>query len=350
MKIFDNRITNIDLAKILRDGGLVVVPSDTVYGMMVDATNEKAVRKLLQFKNRPIGKPISVFVSDWDMLERTVEITDKQKETVSQLLPGPFTIVLPSRNTVCALLESERKTLGVRIPIYPFITDLVKEYGVPVTATSANISGRSPHYRVDSFLNDLTSQKKELIDCIVDAGHLPHNKPSTVIDMSGSDVKIVRRGDIVWANERTFVSESENQTKKIAAFILEKVTKHFHDKAVVMILQGDLGAGKTIFVKGMAESVGVDNVISPTYVIYYEYETNKEPLKKLYHFDLYQIEETNEFEHLGIKEMLKPGALLAMEWGEKSGEIFEMLKEKAYMIYIRFEYVDEKKRKIVVNY
>ena len=103
-----------------------------------------------------------------------------------------------------------------------------------------------------------------------------------------------------------------------------------------------MGVGKTVFVKGIGEKLGINNIISPTYVIYYEY-------KNFYHFDLYQIEDREEFEHLGINKFLIPGNILCFEWGEKTGDIIELLKDKGNIVYINMKYVSENERKIIVN-
>jgi len=98
---------------ILASGGLLVVPSDTVYGLACDATNETAVRKLIAVKTDLLGSPISVFVDGFEMMDSLVEVAH-HKTMLKTLLPGPFTVVLPSKHVVCRLLESERGTLGVR--------------------------------------------------------------------------------------------------------------------------------------------------------------------------------------------------------------------------------------------
>lgn len=328
--------------EVLKNGGLVVFPSDTVYGLLVDAKNQKAVEKLIKFKNRPPGKPISVFVPNLEMMEKYVSVDKRKKRLLKELLPGPFTVILESKHKVESLLESEKGTLGVRIPDYPLITKLVGVFAAPVTATSANLSGRSPHYSVESLINELGKDKKELIDLVIDAGKLPRNKPSTIIDLTEPKVRILRKGEIVFDRENTFVSENPQATGKLGEFILAK----YHDpksiRPLAIIIEGDLGAGKTVLVKGMGRKLGIENIVSPTYVIYYEYGS-------FYHFDLYQIEEVDELRNLGIGKLLKKGNILVFEWGEKVAELYGLLKNKADVVYIKIEYINEKKRKIIIK-
>jgi len=326
---------------VLQKGGLVVSPSDTVYGLLVDATNQAAVKKLIQLKNRPWGKPISVFVSDFVQLRQLVRVDTKQLNLLKSLLPGPFTVILNSKRKVCPLLESERKTLGVRLVSYPFITDLIKKFGKPLTATSANLAGQPPHYSLVSFLKSLPKKKAELIDLAIDAGNLPRNKTSTIIDLSASSVKILRQGDLIFQAQNRFISYSPEHTQKLAQYLLKRF--FLADKPLVFILKGELGVGKTVFVKGLGKVFNLQKIISPTFVIYYEYKISK---GKFYHFDLYQIEDEQDFTVLQIEKMLLPGNILCFEWGEKMGGIIDLLIKKATVVCVVMEYKSEKERQI----
>ena len=333
--------------EILKDDGLIVFPSDTVYGLLCDATNKKAVEKLISFKDRPPGKAISIFVSDFDMMEKYVQTTKEQKKILNELLPGPFTVILKSIKKVVKELESERGSLGVRIPNYQPILKLVKEFGRPITATSANLSGRPVHYSVESLLNELSDTKKKLIDLVVDGGKLPRNKTSTVIDLTTSELKILRRGDLELKNEKTYISSSESQTKKIAKFILEKNLTD--NKPLFIIIEGELGVGKTIFVKGIGEYLGIKNIISPSYVVYYEYKLQLRCFETLIHADLYNVEEENEFKHLGLERYFKKGNIVCFEWGERLGNLYKTLQSKGKVVYVKMKYVIEKKREVVIS-
>ena len=125
-------------------------------------------------------------------------------------------------------------------------------------------------------------------------------------------------------------------------------------RPLIFIIEGEMGVGKTIFVKGLGESLGIKNIISPTFVIYYEYDINKSkiqnPKSKMVHVDLYNIQDKQEYKHLGLVNYLKPGYILCFEWGEKAGEIINLLKSKGEIIHIKMDYLNENERKITINY
>lgn len=333
----------------LEKGGLVVYPSDTVYGALVDATNPEAVAKLISFKNRPPGKPISVFVSDRTMLDRYASIPKEHRNVLQTLLPGPFTLILPSTHAVSKSLESERGTIGIRLPQYDLILSLVEKFGKPVTATSANLSGRSPHYSLDALLAQFPENKKTLIDLAVDGGKLPRNKPSTIIDLTHSQLTILRSGDIGIVDYGTFISRSVKDTEKIAQHMIKRMVGSGIRRPVVFILKGEMGTGKTVFVKAAGQLLGVEDIISPTYVIYYEYNARGYGVSRLVHADFFNIEDPEEFEHLGFEDYLNGPNVIFIEWGEKSGQLYEALKAKADIVYIEMSHQGEANRHIRIK-
>src|SRR3989339_569657 len=249
---------------VIKSGGLVVYPSDTVYILAVDPRNPEAVKKLLSFKNRWPGKAVSVAVSDIKMAQNYVKLSPSTHLLYQNLLPGPFTLVSPGYHRVVAGIEAENGTLGIRIPDSPAILDLINHLGFPITATSANLSGRTPHYSIASFFKTLSQKKKDLIDLVVDAGQLSKNKPSTVIDATEPELKILRRGDLVAASSQSFLSNSEKETGKIAEILLEKILKTATFANIVLALSGDLGCGKTVFSRAVGKHLGVsDTITSP---------------------------------------------------------------------------------------
>ncbi|MEI8067600.1 MAG: L-threonylcarbamoyladenylate synthase [Candidatus Shapirobacteria bacterium] len=352
-----------ETARVLNSGGLVIFPSDTVYILAVDPTNKKAVEKLLSFKNRWTGKAISVAVLDKNMALEYVEINENGENIYTNLLPGPFTIVSNGKHKVADGIEAENGTLGIRIPDNKYISDLIKIFKKPITATSANLSGRTPNYSIESFLRPLSLKKKEMIDLIVDAGKLPRNKPSTVIDATEAELKILRRGDLITVNSQTLISKSEKETEKIAEFILSKslsatpylpLTKG-RNKSLIFALTGDLGCGKTVFSRKIGHLLGVEErITSPTFVIYNEYETlcptgislDRATSNKFLHFDLYRISADHELEEIKFFELFKNN-VACIEWPENMGkENFEKLKRENKVVTIQFKYLDENTREI----
>ena len=348
-----------ETVKVLKNGGLVVFPSDTVYILAVDPTNEKGVKKLLEFKNRWVGKAISVAVLDKKMAMDYVKLNENGENIYTNLLPGPFTIVSNGKHKVVKGIEAENGTLGIRIPNNKYISDLIKLFGKPVTATSANLSGRTPNYSIASFLKPLSNKKKEMIDLIVDVGKLPRNKPSTVIDATEAELKILRRGDLITGSAiQTLISKSEKETEKIAEFMLRKVemlhATSLQNKPLIFALTGDLGCGKTVFSRKIGHLLGVkEKITSPTFVIYNEYETNpsrspfdKGDFKKFLHFDLYRISTDYELEEIKFFDLFKKN-IACIEWPENMGkENFEKLKKENKVVTIQFKYLDEKTREI----
>jgi len=354
-----------EAAEVIKKGGLVVFPSDTVYGLMVDPTNQKAVDKLLAFKDRWTGKAISVAVLDKKMTEKYVKLSPTGENAVKNLLPGPFTIIAKGKHKMAKGIEAENGTLGIRIPDYKPIADLVKLTGGAVTATSANLSGRTPHYSIASLLKTLSKKKKEMIDLMVDGGKLPKNLPSTVIDTTEPEIKILRRGDLVAAGAKSLVSKSEEETGRVAEWIWKKVETRLiaslQNKPIVFLLTGDLGGGKTVFARAMGKALGVkEKITSPTFVVMNQYKiTNNQitrskqfPITKLQitnflHFDLYRIKDQFELEEIRFWEQFGSGTIACIEWPENMGkENLEKLKKIARTVGVKFEYVDGETRRI----
>ncbi|OGL54085.1 hypothetical protein A3K55_02540 [Candidatus Shapirobacteria bacterium RBG_13_44_7] len=327
-------------AKTIKKGGLVVYPSDTVYILAVDPTRQEAVDKLLAFKDRWTGKAISVAVADKKMAKDYVRLSLNAESIYDNLLPGPFTVVSEGKHRVAKGIEAENGTLGIRIPDNKYILGLVKVLGKPITATSANLSGRRPHYSVESLMKTLSDKKRGMIDLVVDVGKLPRNKPSTVIETSEPEIKVLRRGDLITGDSQSLISKSVRETEKIAEFLYKK-----NGKLVVFGLSGNLGCGKTVFSRGLGKVLGVkEKITSPTFVIFNEYKTRG---GKFLHFDLYRITTEQELEEINFLEQFGRKMVACIEWPENmGGKYLDRLKRITKYIPVNFEYVDEKTRKI----
>jgi len=338
-----------ETAAVLKRGGLVVAPSDTVYGLLVRADSANAVKKLIEFKNRPPGKPISIFLRSVEEIAFFSFLSEKNKRLIEEILPGRYTVVLKSRHRVVPSIEAEKGTLGMRVVDNLFINSLLDETNFPFTATSANLSGRRVVYSIDHLLSRIPEKKKKLINLIIDGGKLPRHKPSTVIDLSGEGIKTLRKGNDFLSGKEVKISRTERETKKIAIDLIKVIKNKIVSQAVVLLLRGELGAGKTIFVKGIGETLRTKKIISPTFVIYYHYPVTDKVIKHLYHFDLYRLGEPDELARLGMEKLLQKGTLICVEWGEKTADLISIFKKKAFLIEVGLEYFGEKERLIKIS-
>jgi L-threonylcarbamoyladenylate synthase len=339
-------------AAVINSGELVIYPSDTVYILAIDPRNPKAVAKLLSFKNRWPGKAISVAVADINMAEKYVKLSTSTRLLYQNLLPGPFTLVSPGLHCLAPGIEAENGTLGVRIPDNLYVSDLVKKLHFPITATSANLSGRTPHYSVASFLKTLSLKKLDLIDLVVDAGQLPKNKPSTVIDATEADLKILRRGDLVAASSQVFMSASETETGKIAQFLLKKILKLSISSNIVLALSGDLGCGKTVFARSIGRCLGIKGPIpSPTFVISNQYPIKHFSFKHFFHHDLYRLSSSSEFIEIGFLSNFQSHTLSCLEWPENMGaKNLKWLKKNTAYFSVNFVYLSPTTRRLTFSW
>jgi len=181
----------IEAADIIKGGGLVIYPTETCYGLGANALDEEAVKRVFVVKKRPFGNPIPIIVADLEMWERCAYIDKPAKKLIEKFLPGPLTIALKKKDVIPDIVNV--KAIAARIPSHPVALQLVKEAGVPITATSANISGRPPLY---SAQKAFATFKKD-VNLILDVGRLPRRKPSTVVDFTvGAFPQITREGPI----------------------------------------------------------------------------------------------------------------------------------------------------------
>ena len=185
-----------------------------------------AVDKLLAYKSRREGKPMSIAVPDQAEAEKYV-VVNEQAQQLYQFLPGPVTVVSKSLGKVARGVESEFGTLGVRIPDQDLMLKICRALGKPITATSANASGKKRPYSVADIISGLSNKQKSLIDLILDVGTLPKNEPSTVIDTTLSTPTTLRQGKIKNQDADSLISRSEAETKKIAGTsIIKKLGKN----------------------------------------------------------------------------------------------------------------------------
>lgn len=352
-----------EVVSVLRNGGLIIYPTETCYGVGVDATNKSAVEKLLKYKQRPEGKAVSIAVSNIEMAKNYVEINETAKNLYTNFLPGPLTVISKSKGKVISDLEAENGTLGVRMPDYHLITKIIEKLGKPITATSANLSGRKTPYSVADVLDYTTDKQKNLIDFIIDAGELPHNPPSTVVDTTLNDVSMIRKGkiDLINLKGKKYFSKSAENTIEIAKSVMEAHLENLKNHCLIFALQGNLGAGKTQFAKGIGKALEIkENIKSPTFTLMHEYKFQiakwldsyiaMQPSCYFFHIDTWRMVEGKELLDLGFEKMIKPGNVVVIEWLEKVKEILDKVisNHAVIVIWVEIDYIAEEARDIKI--
>ncbi len=342
----------------LKSGGLIIFPTETCYGVGVDARNSNAVTKLLEYKKRPEGKAISIAVDSIHMASEYVEINESAKKIYDTFMPGPVTVVSKSKGKVDKRLESEAGTLGIRIPNYSILLDLISEFGFPITSTSANLSSKPTPYTIEDIFKHLPEKNKELIDLVIDAGELPKNPPSTVIDSSRDDLVVYRKGLINPRNVKSvnkYISNSVTDTIDIASKILKvskakEETDNSYNNVKLILLDGELGAGKTHFTKGVAKSLNIERIIkSPTYNYFNEYMgtlNNKEI--KLIHFDGWKIQSIEDLKLLGFYNWFNKDNIVVIEWASIIFNLDEEFFNNLNYLHIELNVLSETAREIRV--
>lgn len=180
--------TAIDL---LNDGEIVAFPTDTVYGLGTNAFYSPGIIKLFEAKGRDANKAIAVLIGDLDQLNLlTDELSETAHKLVASFWPGGLTIVVPKKKDLPELL-SAGSSIGIRMPNHPVALDLLRKFG-PIATTSANLSGmNSPH-----DARDVERQLNKRVPLILDGGRCPGGVPSTVVDCTTEEVRILRPGTI----------------------------------------------------------------------------------------------------------------------------------------------------------
>jgi len=197
MRILNPRHFIAKITQTLQKGGVVLMPFDTSYGLACDAKNKKAVEKIYQIKQRSLNKPLSVVMRDLKMIEKYAKITKEQKKILKEKLPGLFTFIveLKKDHPVMRTIDNnnlQKKTIAVRLPDFQLTKKISQNFAYPYTATSANLSSQPNCYSIKAVLEQIKN-KKNLLDLIIDFGELPHKKPSTIIDLTGNQEKIIRK-------------------------------------------------------------------------------------------------------------------------------------------------------------
>ena len=237
---------SIELAcKLLQDGEVVGVPTETVYGLAGDSRNGEAIKKIFKAKGRPADNPLIVHISNLDMLKGVVRyVSDDSKKLMNAVWPGPLTIIMPKGNEICNETCAGLDSVGVRMPSNPIAHEIIEKSKVPFSAPSANISGKpSPTNATDVFV-DMNGR----IPLIIDGGECDAGVESTVISTLTDTPIILRPGVIT----KEMIEKVLGKKVEIAKAVTEGVKKdekvlspgmkykHYAPNADVIILKGSL--------------------------------------------------------------------------------------------------------------
>lgn len=348
--MYTSKGDGVSVGKIVTDlekGGLVIMPTETVYIAAVDATNPEAVKKLVAYKNRPFGKPFSVGVTDLTMMQKYVGMNETALNLYNNFYPGPITIVSKGLHKVAPGIESETGTLGIFVTDHKLTIDVIKKLGKPITTTSANASYQPRPFNIPTLLKQLSQKQKNLIDMIVDAGKIKYREASTVIDTTIDDPAVLRQGEIKLKDKEEILSRSEENTQNLGKELWLKYGKYQGKRAIIFALEGKMGAGKTQFTKGLAKAMGItEEVVSPTYdlLLSYQQTTNSQQLT---HIDAWRMMDSSELEGLGFAKLINDRSVIAIEWVDRVADVVRKYNEEAIIIWVKIKYGKEEKDRLI---
>lgn len=267
-------------AKLINSGEIVGIPTETVYGLAADATNEAAVKKIFEAKGRPQDNPLIVHLSGVEMMDGYVhDVPDIAYSLAEKFCPGPLTMVLPKKDIIPDITSAGLDTVGIRIPFHKTAREFIKACGKPIAAPSANLSGSPSPTSAQHVYNDM----KGRIPAIIDGGQCGVGVESTVISFENGGIRLLRPGYISVEDLQTMgvpvfcdkgITEAVAQGEKVLSPGMKY--KHYSPKANVTIIVGSLEA----FTKYVAEHNG-DNV----YAMLYDSDAAKYPYKYMTYGD-----------------------------------------------------------------
>jgi L-threonylcarbamoyladenylate synthase len=179
-------------AGVLRNGGVIAMPTDTLYALTAAADDATAVRRVFEIKGRQQGRPLPLFVSGLEMARRMAEVNDMASRLAAQFWPGQLTIVVPKLQNYDSEALAGSPTVGLRVPDHAVARAVVEQLDAPVTGTSANLSGGPDPVSAE----DVRGQIGDRIDLILNAGPCAHGVGSTIVDCTGDEPVILRHGAI----------------------------------------------------------------------------------------------------------------------------------------------------------
>jgi tRNA threonylcarbamoyl adenosine modification protein (Sua5/YciO/YrdC/YwlC family) len=177
------------VVNVLREGGVIAYPTDTMYGIGCDIMNKKAIERIYQIKQRPKHIPFSFLCSDLKNISQYAKVSNYAYKTMRRLLPGPYTIILEGSHQVPKMMLTKRKTAGIRVPDHPICLALIKTLGNPIISTSAaTADGEAIN---EAWL--IEERFGKVLDLVIDGGSVPGN-PSSVVSLIDDLPEVLRKG------------------------------------------------------------------------------------------------------------------------------------------------------------
>lgn len=230
-------------AEIIRNGGLVVFPTETVYGLGADGTNPSATEKIYNAKGRPSDNPLIIHISDIKDAEKYAFVNSTYYLLAEQFMPGPLTVVLPSKDTVPLTTRGGLTTVAVRCPENKIAHELIRLSGVPIAAPSANLSGSPSPTSVNHVIDDMYGR----VDAIIDGGNCDFGLESTIVKIDADNkVTLLRPGKIT-VEDIEALGISVTIASAVTASLADGETaispgmkyKHYAPKSTLVLLDGD---------------------------------------------------------------------------------------------------------------
>ncbi|HZK39708.1 MAG TPA: L-threonylcarbamoyladenylate synthase [Clostridia bacterium] len=263
-------------AEILRKGGLVAIPTETVYGLAANALAGEAVSKIFKAKGRPQDNPLIVHISSFQEIFPLVKtVPNTVIKLAKAFWPGPLTIVLKKADLIPDEVSAGLDTVAVRMPSHPVARALIKAAGVPLAAPSANTSGSPSPTSVQHVLDDLDGR----IDAVVDAGECTVGVESTVITLVGKTPRLLRPGGVTPEQLEEVLGKIEIDDAVFGALLDDEIPvspgmkyKHYSPKAKLLIVKGNLAE----FIDYVQK-----NISDGTVALCYEGEQEKMPVRAI---------------------------------------------------------------------
>lgn len=221
---------------LIKSGGLVLFPTETVYGLGANGLDENAVKKIYVAKNRNFNNPINLLVNSIKMIETVAQnISPLEYKLMEEFFPGPFTVILKKRNIVPNIVTANQEFVGVRMPSGVIAKTLIDYAGVPIAAPSANISGKVS----GTNFNDIYEDFKDKVDCAIDGGNSEIGIESTIVKVVDNVPHILRPGSITAEQIKNFSSQVVNEYENLASANINHSNHYTPNSKCVLVYSND---------------------------------------------------------------------------------------------------------------